>query len=276
MLVIAVAAVALSGVPGLLLSRRSALGQWVAAGLSVAGASAAMAALVVHLIHPGVSDGLRLRWALPVGEFAIGVDDIGAIFLVPMFLIPALGSCYGLGYWPQRRHVGNGRKLRLCWGLLTAGMAMVVLARDGVLLLVAWEVMALAAFFLVCTEERNRDARDAAWVYLVATHVGTLCLFGFFALLRYATGSFGLWPAGVAGIPAGVATGLFVLGVAGFGLKAGIMPLHVWLPGAHANAPRPARTRRRPWKRRARPVRWTCRPTGSRCRASTPRPPTAR
>ena len=197
MLVISVAAIAFSGVPALLLSRRSALGQWIAAVLNMVGASVGIAALVIHCANPGTSDHLRFGWALPFGQFAIGVDGVGAVFLIPMFLVPALGSCYALGYWPQRRHIGNGRKLGLCWGLLTAGMAMVVLARDGVMLLVAWEVMALAAFFLVCTEDQNRDARDAAWVYLVATHAGTLCLFGFFALLRYATGSFELWPAAI-------------------------------------------------------------------------------
>ncbi len=236
-LLISVGVIAVSGVPGLLLSRQSDLGQRIAAVLNVIGSASGGAALVLQHAHPELSRAISIQWALPVGRFAVAADDLGLIFLVPILLISALGSIYGLTYWLQREHVGNGRKLRLCWGLLTAGMAMVVLARDGVLFLMAWEVMALAAFFLVATEDNKPEVREAAWVYLVATHVGTLSLFAFFALLRYGTGSFQLWSALPASVAPRTAMALFIVGAVGFGLKAGLMPLHVWLPGAHANAP---------------------------------------
>ena len=237
LLVISAAVVAFGGVPGLFLGRRRAAGQRLAAALNVLGSAVAGVGMILHYLRPEIPHHVVLPWALPLGRFAAAVDDIGVVFLIPIFLVSALGSIYGLSYWDQRRHKGNGRKLRLCWGLVTGGMAMVVLARDGVLLLMAWEVMALAAFFLVCTEENVPEARQAAWVYLIATHVGTLCLFGFFALLHYATGSFDLWPSSLVGVPPRLAAALFALGAVGFGLKAGLVPLHVWLPGAHASAP---------------------------------------
>src|SRR5438552_11695850 len=116
-------------------------------------------------------------------------------------------------------------------------MARVVISRNGILFLFAWEIMALAAFFLVTTEDNVREVREAGWIYLVATHTATLCLFALFALLRAASGSFTLRPLDAASITPGLATAIFVLGLSGFGLKAGIMPLHIWLPSSHAIAP---------------------------------------
>ncbi len=195
LLLISVMIVAISGCPGLFLGRRSMLGQWIATGLNLVGSGLGIAALILQCVRPQMSAQLSGQWALPLGHFAVAIDDISLIFLIPIFLITALGSVYGQSYWNQREHAGNGRQLRLCWGLLAAAMAMVVLARDGVLFLMAWEVMALAAFFLVSTEDNKPEVREAGWIYLVAAHVGTLCLFGFFALLRNVTGSFDLWPA---------------------------------------------------------------------------------
>ena len=212
-------------------------GQWVAALLAVAGSSVGIAALA-RFWATGDSQLLTWPWhLLPGAEFRVAVDGLSAIFLLPIFLISMLGNIYGLSYWRQTEHPQNGRKLRLFYGLLTAGMALLVVSRNSILFLFGWEIMALAAFFLVSTEDEKQDVREAGWIYLVATHIGTLCLVALFAVLHAASGSFALEPLGPGGISRPLATSAFVLALIGFGIKAGIMPLHVWLPSAHTIAP---------------------------------------
>lgn len=224
-----------SGLPGLLSSRQSRWGEWTAAGMMTL---AGITGLLGALLPAGTGDEtMQAAWGLPWGRFAVALDPVSRAFLLPVFLIPPLGAIYGLGYWRQADHPDNGRKLRLFFGLLAGAMAMVTVANDGVLFLLAWEVMALSAFFLVSTEDDQPASTSAAWIYFVATHIGSLALFAMFAVLRGATGSFSLDAASAAALSAGVSTAVFVLALVGFGLKAGLMPLHVWLPGAHANAP---------------------------------------
>ncbi|NNM84144.1 MAG: hydrogenase [Phycisphaerales bacterium] len=237
LIVLATLLAAGSGVPGLLMSRRSSVGEWIAVGLIVTAALMGFGAIGYQLAFATAPAGLSEPWSLPWGRFAIGLNAIGMVFLTPILCIASLGAIYGLAYWPQAFHRRNGRKLRLCWGLLTAAMMMIVVARDAVLFLMAWEVMGLATFFLISTKDDDVGATDSGWIYLVAAHVSVLALMGMFALLRVATGSFALWSVLPTSSSSVLATGIFILGVLGFGLKAGFMPLHVWLPGAHANAP---------------------------------------
>ena len=232
---VAAAVLCMSGVPALLLPARSALGQRLTTALVLAGSALGLIGSVSTLAGATAVGFLRLPWFLPQGQGAIGIDALSAFFLVPIFIVPALGSIYGLAYWKQSDHTDNGRKLGLFYGLLAGSMALVVIARNGLLFLIVWEVMAMAAFFAATVEDDNPEVRSAGWVYLIATHVGTLCLLAMFALWNSASGSFQFEQAPA--MPQAVAGVIFVLALVGFGFKAGIMPLHVWLPGAHANAP---------------------------------------
>jgi hydrogenase-4 component B len=232
---VAILLVGTSGMPGALLPRQSALGERIATLFMIAGSACGLAGAfgVAGWSHSGF---LSLPWSVPGGEFAIRIDGISAIFLAPIFLISPLGSIYGLDYWRQAEHPDNGRKVRLFFGLLTAAMALLVVAENSILFLVGWETMALSAFLLITTEDSSEAVRETGFIYLAATRLGTLCLFAMFAVLRFASGG---WTFGAPGqvIAPSVANAIFLLAVAGFGLKAGVMPMHVWLPGAHANAP---------------------------------------
>jgi hydrogenase-4 component B len=225
-----------SGLPACICSRQSNAAQRSATLLMLLGSATGWCGLITALFSPAPC-ALSFPWHLPWGSFSVELDALSGVFLIPVFTIPALGSFYGLDYWRQSEHPDNGRGLSLFYGLLAGAMVMVVIARDSVLLLIFWEIMALAAFFLATTENEKSEVRRAGWIYLVATHTGTVCLLALFALLRHLSGGFALTLIDPQLLTRDTATALFILTVIGFGFKAGILPLHIWLPGAHANAP---------------------------------------
>ncbi len=237
LLILAALMIAGSGLPSLVSGRRSARGPILSTAINMLASALGIAALLRHDLAAATPLHWVTAYRFPIGKLALQLDDLSAWFLLPIFLISALGSVYGLGYWPPRRHPADGRKLRLFWGIATAGMILVVLAANSVEFLIAWEIMAMAGYFLLITEDRRPEVQQAGWVYFIATHIATLCLIAFFVLLRVGSGSLNLWPTGLTRLPAATLAAVFILGLVGFGCKAGLVPLHVWLPGAHANAP---------------------------------------
>ncbi|MFH1023303.1 MAG: proton-conducting transporter membrane subunit [Planctomycetota bacterium] len=207
------------------------------AGSAVAGGILGLAPAVSAALGAPV-ETLRLPWGMPGGEFHVALDALSGFFLVPTLLLTALAAIYGAAYLAPHREGKSLGSSWFCFNLLTASMALVLTARNGILFLVAWEVMALASFFLVTFEHEKPGVRRAGWTYLVATHLGTAVLLVMFVIMADAAGSFDFdaWT-GVAGRTAMSAGGLFVLAIIGFGTKAGFMPLHVWLPEAHPAAP---------------------------------------
>jgi hydrogenase-4 component B len=233
LVLVAIGLVAVSGLPGLLLGRHSPVGERLAMALLLAGSVLGLAVAFGAFRAPL---SFARAWSVPGGALAVRVDALAAMFLVPLFIVAPLGSIYGLEYWPQRDHSDDGCKLRAFYGLMSAGIALLVVAANAVFFLAGWEVMALAAFLCITTEDGKAAVRQSGYVYLVATRVGTLLLFAMFATLHSATGRWAFVRPEQPLSPS-TATAVFVLALLGFGIKAGIMPLHIWLPGAHANAP---------------------------------------
>lgn len=175
-------------------------------------------------------------WSLPIGALRLGLDPLSAVFLCCLFAVGLASSIYGAGYM-----LAFAAKRRVGWtaaalNALLASIALVFLARDGVLFLFGWEGMTVSAFLLIAFEHEHRDVREGALWYLVFSHFGVACLFAYFSLMGSAIGTFQI-PGAATSFPPTVAAALLVLAFAGFGTKMGLAPFHAWLPAAHPVAP---------------------------------------
>ena len=201
-------------------------------GVTLLGLSAAFAAAL------GVLAGGRAwewRHAFTVGGEALHfrLDGISALFLALLCVVGGAASVYAGEYWPDKEHRSSAARGRVWWNVLLTSLMMVLLSSNGLHFLIACEIFAVAAYFLVTLDRRRPEVRAAGWLYLAASHAATLSLFAFFTLLAARTGT---WDLGPLHDRTDLAP-LFWFALFGFGLKGGMFPLHIWLPSAHANAP---------------------------------------
>jgi formate hydrogenlyase subunit 3/multisubunit Na+/H+ antiporter MnhD subunit len=181
---------------------------------------------------------LTLPWGLPFGSFAVGLDPLTRLFLLPSFSLGALCALSGaaaLSHSPPHEH--NLGAHWAFYNLLLLGLSLVPAARDAVLFMLAWELMSLAPFFLIDFYDNEAHVREASWIYLTAAHLGAVCLIGMFGALWAQTGTTAFSDFASEKFAAAAPSLLFIPALLGFGAKAGFAPLHVWLPEAHPAAP---------------------------------------
>jgi len=179
-------------------------------------------------------ESISLSWPLPFADFNIGLDYLSLFFIIPLLILAAGCSIYGSQYFKQHR---AGRFHWFNYGLLVAGMMMVLVSRNVVIFMISWEIMSLSSFFLVISEAGKASVRRAGWIYFITAHVGTAFLFTAFFLLGSGSGSFDFGCFGQIPFSGSKSNLIFIFALTGFGLKAGFIPFHIWLPLAHPAAP---------------------------------------
>ncbi|HEY2927938.1 hydrogenase 4 subunit B [Piscinibacter sp.] len=179
-----------------------------------------------------------LRIGLPTLPFHLRLDALSAFFLMVIGCASAGVSVFAAGYF--RRGEGTPPGL-LCleYHVFLASMVGVVLADDAYAFMVMWETMALSSFFLVTANHRIPEIRRAGYLYLLVAHVGAIAILMCFGVLQANTGDYSFANMRAQQLSPFWASVAFGLALLGFGAKAGIVPLHIWLPEAHPAAPSP-------------------------------------
>ncbi|MCK6452923.1 MAG: hydrogenase 4 subunit B, partial [Alphaproteobacteria bacterium] len=162
------------------------------------------------------------------------VDALAEFFLIVVNLGGATASLYALGYG---RHESAPHRVLPFYPAFLAGMNLVVLADDAFTFLLSWEFMSLTSWALVMAHHRVGDNARAGYIYLIMASFGTLCLLLGFALLAGPDGAYGFAAMRQNPPGPGFAALVLLLVLLGAGSKAGLVPLHVWLPLAHPAAP---------------------------------------
>ena len=197
----------------------------------------ALAAGLVALINGGVATA-QLPLGLPWLPWQVRMDVLSGFFLSIIGVVSFAVGIYAPGY--VRGFEGGKDSLRVLGGftgLFLAGMMLVVLADDAFMFMVAWELMSLSSYFLVAWHHDSAANRRAAFLYLLMAHIGGLSILLGFGVLASFGGGFTFEAMRGASLSFGWASVAFVLAFIGFGMKAGLVPLHAWLPEAHPVAP---------------------------------------
>ncbi|MBK6864255.1 MAG: hydrogenase 4 subunit B [Ideonella sp.] len=179
-----------------------------------------------------------LALGLPGLPFHLRLDSLSAFFLAVIGFVAAGVSAFAAGYFRKGEGTPPGL-LCLEYHVFLASMALVVLADDAYAFMVMWETMALSSYFLVTANHRIPEVRSAGYLYLVLAHIGAIAILLCFGVLQADTGDYTFANMRLQTLSPFWGSIAFLLALLGFGAKAGLLPLHVWLPEAHPAAPSP-------------------------------------
>ena len=211
---------------------------FTAAGAAVGCAGGFAAATIV------LASGQPIEASFPnlvsaAGGIVIGLDRLGALFLALVAAVGFLAAVYGVSYTAEYENRSSLRLFGLMFNGFLLGMSLVTCAANIFTFLFAWELMAVTSYFLVITDSEDADTRQAGLWYAAMTHFGLVLLLPMFLLMAPAAGAttFADLRAWTPMLPTATRDAVFVLAFFAFGSKAGMVPLHVWLPRAHPAAP---------------------------------------
>jgi len=213
--------------------------RFISRALFPAGAAVALALAVVAAFAIGVvPQSTVLPLGLPDLPFHLRVDSLSAFFLFLLGATAAAISVFSAGYFRSSDGTAPGL---VCfeYHVFLAAMAFVLVADDAFAFMVAWETMALASYFLVTTEHRIPEIRRAGFLYLLIAHVGAIAILLCFGVLQGGSGDYTFGSMRSVILRDAWPSVAFFLAFFGFGAKAGLPPMHIWLPEAHPAAPSP-------------------------------------
>ena len=226
----------LIGLAGVAALRNTSFVARVLFPLGAAGALAVAAAALAALFAGPQTTILPI--GLPGLPFHLRLDALAAFFLLVIGVATAGISIFAAGYFRQGEGTPPGL-MCLEYHVFVASMCLVVLADDAYAFMVMWETMALSSFFLVTANHRVEAIRRAGFLYLLVAHIGAIAILLCFGVLQANTGDYSFANMRAQTPSPFWSSAAFLLAIFGFGAKAGILPLHVWLPEAHPAAPSP-------------------------------------
>ncbi|MHB9096017.1 MAG: hydrogenase 4 subunit B, partial [Eubacteriales bacterium] len=201
----------------------------------------ALAGLVlgITVLLTGSPAYLNLPWSVLNAALRFTVGPLAAFFITVISVICLSVSVFSYDYVTEYIGKHNVGFLGLLYNLFVFSMIALVASDNSLMFLFFWEIMSLASYFLVVFDHQNSNVRRAGFIYIVMTHIGTLFIVMAFLLMFREAGSFSFSQYVAVGhnLPAKLKTVIFLLVTIGFGTKAGIVPLHIWLPRAHPAAP---------------------------------------
>src|SRR6267378_2073504 len=218
---------------GIFAARRALGSRLIYAACSAVCAGLAGVALITLLAPDARLEPVEIPIGLPLARTFLGLDPLSAAFAVILNLAASIVSGYAIGYGA---HAREPQRIVPFYPAFIAGMNLVLLAQDAFSFLVGWELMSLASWALVVSEHRSAENRRAALVYLIMASGGALTLLLAFGLLAGAQGGYSFEAIRRVSAP-GVGPIVLLLALVGAGSKAGLVPLHAWLPLAHPAAP---------------------------------------